>query len=124
MKLFARSWMLGGDDLQPVALGGDAPGDRGDARVAARQLGGVRVARHLHQRHAGEVLRQPVAALPERLRVRDDALHAIARGALRDSRHWSMRSWTSALMVSGELTKRSSVAATTPSVEFSTGTTP
>ena len=35
-----------------------------------------------------------------------------------------MRSSTSALMVSGEAMKRSSVCATTPSVEFSTGTTP
>ena len=35
-----------------------------------------------------------------------------------------MRSSTSALIDSGEEMKRSSVCATTPSVEFSTGTTP
>jgi hypothetical protein len=99
---------------------------RGDRRHAALPRARRAAARcwlpPSRARRAGA--RPATAALRERLRMAATSADARERGAGRTSRQWRTGSAISAQIVQRRSTSRSSVWATMPSLEFSTGTTP
>ena len=75
-------------DREAVDLGGEAARDRGAVRVRHRLANGGRRRRRLDELRAAEVLREPQAALPERLRMR---VHALDRREVRHPREQALR---------------------------------
>ena len=87
-----RSWMRRAKDRDVVQLGGDVGADGGGALVGVRLASGRRGRRRLHDLRAREVLRDPHAALRERLRMRVDGGDVRERlrareQAVRDRKH-------------------------------------
>ena len=75
------------------------------------------------RRSAREGVAEPGVALGERLRMGADGADAVERVVLR-SRLWRTSGWSRRRSISGVVRNRSSERVTTPSLEFSTGTTP
>ena len=64
--------MCGREDVEPVDRRGVLAGDRGGARLGGGETRGFGVARHGDAWHGGQMAREPLHALRERLRVRID----------------------------------------------------
>ena len=71
--LLGSSSMCGASDGEPVDRRRDLAGDRRGAGLGGGEPRGLGVARHRDARHARQMLREPLHALRERLRVRIDA---------------------------------------------------
>jgi hypothetical protein len=111
-----------GHDVQAELRGGALAGQAGPGRVVGRQARALGVAGDRAALGVRQVLDSQRWHC-QRLRVRHDDLDAVQPGRAR-SRLWRTSRLTSPMMCTGECRNRSNERATTPSVEFSTATTP
>ena len=124
VRLWASSWIAGATTCRPNSLAARSLAMPARRAVEAGQPRAFGVARDRPPLGVRQVVAEPGVALRERLRMGADRVDAVESSRSRRSRLWRTYRLVSPTMMSGVVRNRSSERVTTPSLEFSTGTTP